>query len=66
MDDLKRFVKRVMRRVTPEEKAAEELALAELSRLEAQSALEYASSMVDYHNARIRRLREFLKDPTVI
>ena len=66
MDDFKQFMRRALRRFTPEEKAAEELALAELSRLEAQSALEYANSMVDYHNARIRRLREFLKDPTVI
>lgn len=66
MNKIKRYVRGIFSRLTPEEKAAHELAIAELSRLEAQSALEYASSMVEYHTARIRRLREFLKDPTVI
>lgn len=65
MKEIKQYFRRLLSRLTPEEKAAEELAMAELSRLEAQSALEYARSMVEYHNARIRRLREFLKDPHV-
>lgn len=66
MQELKTFIRRALRRLTPAEVAAEELALAELSRLEAQTALEYASGMVEYHTTRIKRLREFLKDPTVI
>ena len=44
------------------EMAAAELADAELHRLEAQSAVEYASSVVSYEDARIKRLRKFLAD----
>jgi hypothetical protein len=42
--------------------AAAELADAELHRLEAHSAMEYASSVVSYEDARIKRLRKFLAD----
>jgi hypothetical protein len=54
--------KRLTRRLTPVEMAAAELAEAELHRLEAQSAVEYASSVVSYEDARIKRLRKFLAD----
>ncbi len=54
--------KRLTRRLTPAEMAAAELADAELHRLEAQSAVEYASSVVSYEDARIKRLRKFLAD----
>ena len=53
---------RIIRRLTPVEMAAAELADAELHRLEAQSAVEYASSVVSYEDARIKRLRKFLAD----
>jgi hypothetical protein len=54
--------KRLTRRLTPVEMAAAELAEAELHRLEAHSAVEYASSVVSYEDARIKRLRKFLAD----
>ena len=42
------------------ELAARELANAERSLLEAQTAAEYARSMVAYHTERIERLRAYL------
>jgi hypothetical protein len=55
-------LKRIIRRLTPVEMAAAELADAELHRLEAHTAMEYASSVVSYEDARIKRLRKFLSD----
>ena len=55
-------LKRIIRRLTPVKMAAAELADAELHRLEAQSAVEYANSVVSYEDARIKRLRKFLAD----
>jgi len=55
-------IKRVLRRLTPAEMAAAELADAELNRLEAYSALEYATNSVNVWNDRIKRLRKFLAD----
>ena len=55
-------LKRMARRLTPVEMAAAELADAELHRLEAHTAMEYASSVVSYEDARIKRLRKFLSD----
>ena len=40
--------------------AAKELQTAEVSLLEAQTAQEYAASIVDYNTKRITRLRKFL------
>lgn len=54
--------KKLTRRLTPVEMAATELAEAELHRLEAHSAVEYANSVVSYEDARIKRLRKFLAD----
>jgi hypothetical protein len=54
--------KRITRRLTPVEMAATELAEAELHKLEAHSAVEYATSVVSYEDARIKRLRKFLAD----
>ena len=54
--------KRMARRLTPVEMAAAELADAELHKLEAHSAVEYATSVVSYEDARIKRLRKFLAD----
>lgn len=57
---LLRNARRVFRKLTPAELAASELAEAELARLEAQSAQDFATSMVQYHGKRIDRLRAFL------
>lgn len=56
------LLKRAFRRLTPYEIAARELANAELERLAAQSAVEYAQSVVTYNDARIKRLRKMLAD----
>lgn len=55
-------LKKLFRRLTPCEVAARELALAELDRLNAQSAVEYAQSVVAYNDARIKRLRKLLAE----
>lgn len=52
--------RRMFRKITPAEVAAKELANAELSMLEAQTAREYAESVMAYNDARIKRLRKFL------
>ena len=52
--------RRALRRLTPAEVAARELADAELSLLTAQSGMEWAKSNIDYHETRIKRLRKFL------
>ncbi len=57
-------LKRALRRLTPLEMASRELADAELSKLEAQSAAEYARSVVDYNGARISRLKAFIASET--
>lgn len=55
-------IKNPFRRQSPVEMAAAELAEAELNRLRAHTAMEYASSMVGYEDARIKRLRKFLAE----
>lgn len=57
-------IKRLMRRLTPLEMASRELAEAELESLTAQSAAEYAASIVTYNAARIKRLRTFIAAQT--
>ena len=52
--------RRALRRITPAEVAARELAEAELSMLQAQTAREYAESVMSYNQARITRLRKYL------
>lgn len=54
----------VFRTPTPLEMAAKELADAERALLEASTAREYATAMVDYNNERIYRLRKYLKEAT--
>lgn len=53
-------LRRLFGRLTPLEVASRELAIAELERLAAYSAAEYASSVIDYNNRRIGRLRLFI------
>ena len=57
-------LKRVMRRLTPLEMASRELAVAELEKLTAQTAQEYAASVVSYNTTRIGRLRAFIASQT--
>ena len=52
-----KLLQRLTRTPTPLEMAAKELVEAQRGKLEAESAMEYALSMVDYNDARIKRLR---------
>jgi hypothetical protein len=54
------WFKRITRRTTPAEAAARELAEAEMSVLEARTAVEYSESIVVYNETRIKRLKKFL------
>jgi len=54
------FIKKILRTPTPIELITEELMEATTSKLEAESALDYAFAMVQYHNSRIDRLNENL------
>ena len=56
--------KRLMRRLTPLEVASRELAEAEMQKLSAQTAQEYAASVVSYNTTRIGRLRAFVASQT--
>ena len=55
------FLKDMMRPRTLEEIIAKEMREAYLSKMEAEKALEYATSVVEYNRNRIRRLEERLK-----
>lgn len=56
------FIKEVLRPRTTQEIVSVELREAYLSKLEAETTLEYAKSMVDYNQARIDRLTNRLLD----
>lgn len=56
--------KRAMRKLTPLEVASRELAEAELQSLTAQTAVEYANSIVAYNAARMKRLKAFIGKQT--
>lgn len=55
-------MKKLFRRLSATEVAASELTEAELNRLKAQTAVEYATSVVSYEDARIKRLRKYLTE----
>lgn len=55
---LREIIREALRPRTNKEIMEHELKLAQLAKLEAETALEYASSMVDYNNLRIIRLKE--------
>lgn len=59
---MKDWIKRLFRKPTPIEVAARELAEAELSKLQAQSAKEYAASVEAYNDNRIKRLKKVLAE----
>lgn len=56
------FVKERMRDPTPLERIARELAEAHVEKLEAETALDWASSVVSYNKTRIARLNERLNE----
>lgn len=57
-------IKQTFKKPTPLEMATKELVQAEHSRLEAQTATEYASSLVSYNNTRIARLSRYINELT--
>ena len=56
------FMRDVLRPRTLEEITNKELREAYISKMDAEKALEYANSVVEYNRQRIRRLEERLKD----
>ena len=57
MNQLFTTCRNLFRKPTPLEVIATELAEAHLARLQAETAVEYAQSVVDYSNTRIARLK---------
>lgn len=55
------FIKNYMRKPTPLELISQELAVAHLAKLEAETAVDYAVSIVNYNTTRIARLNKHLK-----
>jgi hypothetical protein len=55
------LIKEPFKKPSPLEMIATELADAHLSKLEAETAVEYAQSIVDYNNTRIERLNTRLE-----
>jgi hypothetical protein len=56
------FLKDMLRPRTLEEIIAKEMREAYISKMEAEKALEYATSVVEYNRNRIRRLEERVKE----
>lgn len=56
------YIKERLRQPTPLEMITRELALAHLAKLEAETAVDFAKSVVAYNDARIKRLESYLKD----
>lgn len=59
-----KFVKEIMRARTIREVIAKELKEAHLKKLEAESGVEYALSIVQYNQQRIKRLEQRLSEHT--
>lgn len=62
MNKLMALMKEPFRKPSPLEVIATELAHAHLEKLEAETAVEYAQSVVDYNVARITRLNERMEE----
>lgn len=54
------YIKERLRQPTPLEMITRELALAHLAKLEAETAVDFAKSVVAYNDARIKRLEAHL------
>jgi hypothetical protein len=50
------YLKSLFRRPTPMEMITRELAIAHLAKLEGETGMDFAKSVVDYNNAKIKRL----------
>ena len=57
-----KFIKDYYRDLTPAEVIQRELAQAHLEMLNAETAVEYAQSIVDYNVTRIKRLNERMEE----
>ena len=57
-----KFIKDYYRDLTPSEVIQRELAQAHLEMLNAETAVEYAQSIVDYNVTRIKRLNERMEE----
>ena len=55
-------IKKLLQTPTPLELVVKELVEAHMSKLEAETALDYAANMVKYHTDRIRRLNNRLNE----
>jgi len=62
MNKLLALLREPFKRPTPLEMIASELARAHLEKLEAETAVEYAQSIVDYNVTRIKRLNERIEE----
>lgn len=62
MNKLMALMREPFRKPSPLEVIATELAHAHLEKLEAETAVEYAQSVVDYNVARITRLNERMEE----
>ena len=58
-------IKQMFKMPTPLEVAAAQLATAELELLKAETGVEYASSMVAFNKAQIKRLRAYISTKAV-
>lgn len=58
---MRQFIRKIFKQITVLESVSTELADAELSLLEAETAAEYADSIIAYRTAQIARLRGYLK-----
>lgn len=58
------YLKEHFRQPTPLEMITTELATANLAKLEAETAVDFAKSVVAYNDARIKRLAAYLKENT--
>jgi hypothetical protein len=63
-DSMSKFIREVMRAKTIHETIAKELREAHLKKLEAESGVEYAMSVVQYNQQRIKRLETRLLEHT--
>ena len=56
------FIKNYFRKPTPLEMVARELTVAHLCKLEAETAVDYAVSVVRYNDTRIKRLEQHINN----
>jgi hypothetical protein len=64
VDSTAKFIKELMKPKTINEIIAKELREAHIKKLEAESAVEYAASIVQYNQERIKRLEKRLTEHT--